>query len=48
MSGYCKYCDTLTNSITKVFDSGVLVWTGCNSCYEQRKEALKHDKEKPR
>jgi len=38
MSGYCKYCDTLTNSIIKVYESGVLIWTGCPSCYARVKE----------
>jgi len=43
MSGYCNWCDSTTNSIIKVFESGVLIWIGCNSCYEKQKEALKHD-----
>jgi len=33
MSGYCKYCDSQTNSIIEVFENGMLVWTGCGYCY---------------
>ena len=40
--GYCKWCDTLTNAIIKVFENGVMIWTGCINCYELHKEALKH------
>ena len=38
MTGYCKYCDTLTNKIVKVYDNGVLVWAGCVDCREKRNE----------
>ncbi len=38
MSGYCKYCDTLTNSIVKVYDGKMLVWVGCPGCHEKQKE----------
>ena len=38
MSGYCKWCDTLTDTIIKVVYNGRLVWTGCPSCYEKRKK----------
>ena len=43
MSGYCKWCDTLTNSIIKVLESGRLVWTGCSDCYKKKKEIEKND-----
>jgi len=39
MSGYCKYCDSQKNSIIKVFENGVLVWTGCSDCYLKKKES---------
>jgi hypothetical protein len=42
MSGYCKYCDSLTNKTVQVFDKGVLIWSGCVDCYEKRNE-LKHN-----
>ncbi len=32
MSGYCKWCDTLTNSIVKQYDKGRLIWVGCSDC----------------
>lgn len=39
MSGYCKYCDTTTNSIIKQRDSkNRVVWVGCKSCYEKKIE----------
>ena len=38
MTGYCNWCDTLTNSIVKVYDSGKLIWSGCPDCYQKRKE----------
>lgn len=37
MTEECKWCDTLTNTIVKVFDKGRLVWIGCPNCYENRK-----------
>ena len=37
MTGFCKWCDTLTNSIVKVFESGCLIWVGCPNCYEKGK-----------
>jgi hypothetical protein len=43
MSGYCKWCDTLTNSIIKLYDSGRLVWVGCVGCYENKKELEKQN-----
>lgn len=39
MTGYCKWCDTLTNSIIKVLEHGHLVWVGCVDCYDKRKKA---------
>ena len=44
MSGYCKWCDTLTNSIVKVFEKGRLIWSGCPDCYVKRKESKKNAK----
>jgi hypothetical protein len=41
MSGSCKWCDTLTNSIVKLYESGRLVWVGCAACYEKKKKAEK-------
>lgn len=41
MTGYCKWCDTLTNSIVKLYDSGRLVWVGCVDCHEKKKKAEK-------
>ena len=38
MSDYCKWCDTLTNSIVKVYDSGKLIWIGCLDCRTKRNE----------
>lgn len=38
MSGYCKHCDTLTNSIVQIFEGKMLIWVGCIECYEKRKE----------
>jgi len=37
MTEDCKWCDTSTNTIVKVFDKGRLVWIGCTNCYEKRK-----------
>ena len=37
--GYCNWCDTLTNSIIKVYKDGVLIWVGCSKCYEEKKES---------
>ena len=34
MSGYCHWCDKLSNSIIKKYDKGMLVWVGCISCYD--------------
>lgn len=39
MSGYCKWCDTLTGSIIKLYKDGRLIWVGCISCYENKKKA---------
>ena len=41
MSGYCKYCDSQTNGIVKIFENGVLVWAGCSDCYLKKKELEK-------
>lgn len=38
-SGYCRWCDTVTNTIIKVYKDDVLIWVGCPSCYEKKKEA---------
>jgi hypothetical protein len=42
MSGFCKWCDTLTNSIITVYEKGRLVWVGCTGCYEKKKELEKN------
>lgn len=39
--GYCKYCDTLTDSMVKVYEFGQLIWAGCINCYEKKKELEK-------
>ena len=44
MSGYCKWCHTLTNSIVKEYELGVLVWVGCSDCCVKKKEIAKHAK----
>lgn len=42
MTNYCKYCDSLVNSIVKELDSnGNVIWIGCRSCY---REKMKNDK----
>jgi len=42
MTGYCKYCDILTNAIVEVFEivSGKkrLAWSGCVDCYDKKQE----------
>jgi hypothetical protein len=40
MTGYCKWCDTLTDDIVKDYDykTGRLVWTGCLECKLKRIE----------
>lgn len=38
MTGYCKWCDKLTNSIVKVFNNGKLIWAGCPNCYLEKKK----------
>jgi hypothetical protein len=39
--GYCKYCDTVTNSIVKEYENGQLIWVGCIDCHEKKKELEK-------
>jgi len=34
---YCKWCDTLTNSIVKELENGRLKWQGCPDCYNKKK-----------
>ena len=37
MTGYCKYCDTLTDDIVRDFnDNHNMVWSGCLNCYKKR------------
>jgi len=43
MSGYCNWCDTLTNNIVKLHDHGKIIWSGCLGCYEKKKE-LENDR----
>jgi len=38
MTGYCKWCDSLTNKTVQVFDKGVLIWSGCVDCRLKQKE----------
>ena len=42
MSGYCKWCDTLTDDIVHGFEiianTLVCVWNGCIDCHKKRKE----------
>lgn len=41
MTGYCKYCDSLTNDIVKLYDKKHrLVWTGCFPCFEKQRDDL--------
>lgn len=35
----CKWCNTGTGAIIKLYDSGRLIWVGCINCYEKRKKA---------
>jgi len=46
MTGYCKYCDTLTDDIVNVYASNPyrLVWSGCLNCHKKRNEELKHER----
>jgi len=46
MSGYCKYCDTLTNNIVEEYKDGHLVWSGCRGCYTVKTELVKHAEKK--
>jgi len=43
MTGYCKWCDTLTNNIVKLHDHGKVIWSGCLDCYTKKKEIEKHE-----
>ncbi len=37
MTGFCKWCYTLTDDIVQDFDdAGMLIWTGCLSCKQKR------------
>ena len=36
MSGFCKWCNTLTDSIVKVSVLGRLTWVGCIDCYKKK------------
>jgi len=48
MSGHCKWCDTLTNSIIKQVDNGVLIWVGCPDCFIKKatKRRLRNNDER--
>ena len=42
MSGYCKYCDRLTNTVVKkrethIHEEGkrVYYWVGCQDCWDR-------------
>ena len=37
ITGYCKYCDTQTNSVVKQYENGRLTWAGCPDCYVKKK-----------
>lgn len=41
MSGYCHYCNTLTDVVIKVFEYGFLIWAGCITCYDKKMELEK-------
>ena len=47
LTGYCKYCDTLTNAIVEVFEivSGKkrLAWSGCVDCYDKKQEIMNNE-----
>jgi len=45
MTGYCKWCDTLTNSIVKQYEEGILLWVGCPDCFVKKK-GVRETKEK--
>lgn len=38
MSGYCKWCGSLTNDIVKmyVYNTNLLLWSGCRTCFDKR------------
>lgn len=42
MTGYCKWCDTLTDDIVKeyAYDPYRLVWSGCLKDYKIREGLL--------
>jgi len=44
MSGYCKYCNSLTNKTVQIFDKGVLIWSGCVDCRLKQKEQENNDR----
>jgi len=41
MTGYCKWGDTLTNSIVKQYEDGILLWVGCPDCFVEKKKSEK-------
>jgi len=45
MSGYCKWCDTVTNDIFEVFhpETKKPIWVGCQSCYNRRIKRIEKD-----
>jgi len=46
MTGYCKYCDSLTEPIIEAVDSDThqVVWVGCGPCYTKRVELMRNAK----
>ena len=42
MTGYCKYCGTLTDDIIQAFHSetDALIWSGCVDCYKKRNRMM--------
>jgi len=44
MTGYCKYCDSLTEPIIQAIDpiTKQVVWVGCGSCYAKRVELMRN------
>ena len=47
MTGYCNWCDSLSNAIVEKFEmvSGkkMLVWSGCVGCYDKKQELMNNE-----
>ena len=46
MSGFCNWCDTLTDDIVQDFnyETGALVWVGCLGCKIKRIELKRKER----